>query len=51
MTGNDLLRLMAKLGARLYDPAIYALVVETAKRIRDGEILTREMLPWPLNLY
>lgn len=51
MTGSDLLRLMARLGARLYDPEICALVVEVAKRIRDGEKLKAEELPCPLNLY
>ena len=51
MTGTDLLRLMGRLGAKLYDPEILALVLETAKRIRDGENVKKEELPWPLSLY
>ena len=51
MTGNDLLRLMGRLGAKLYDPEILALVLETARRIRDGESVKEEELPWPLGLY
>ena len=51
MTGSDLLRLMGSLGPRLYDPEILRMVVELAKRIRDGETVTREELPWALSCY
>ncbi len=49
MTESELLRLAASLGARLYDPAYLKAIFEVARRIRDGEKVEREALPWPLS--